>query len=56
MCLIITTSCGSLTGLYSTVTFDSNPPGAEITRNHQVIGRTPMKMKLKNSKNYESVK
>ena len=51
--LLVVTSCGTITGLTSKVMIDSNPQGADILLNNRQVGKTPMILKLKNSKDYD---
>jgi hypothetical protein len=53
-CLLMT-SCGTITGLNSEVTFDSNPQGAEVLIDNLTRGKTPIKLKLKNNTDYNVV-
>ena len=53
--LICATSCGTLTGLYSDVSFDSNPQGATIIRDSIIVGKTPLKLQFKNNQSYNLI-
>jgi hypothetical protein len=51
--LISTTSCGIMTGTTTKITFDSEPRGAEVILNNEIVGKTPTTVKLKNKTKYD---
>jgi hypothetical protein len=48
--LISVTSCGTLSGTKSKIYFDSNPQGAEVIVDGEVLGKTPIELTIKNRK------
>ena len=50
--LICATGCGTITGVNSRATIDSNPQGAEVKLNGLLVGRTPVDIKMRNSNDY----
>lgn len=53
--ILLMTGCGAITGLNSEVKFDSKPQGADVILNNQTMGKTPIKLKLKNDTDYNVV-
>ena len=48
--LISVSSCGTMSGTTSTIYFDSNPRGAEVVVDGNVISKTPFELIIKNRK------
>ncbi len=48
--LIGVASCGTMSGTTSKIYFDSNPRGAEVVVDGNVIGKTPFELVIKNRK------
>lgn len=53
--ILLMTGCGAITGLNSEVKFDSKPQGADVILNNQIMGKTPIKLNLKNDTDYNVV-
>ena len=51
--LITATGCGIITGTTTKITFDSEPRGAEVLLNNEMVGKTPTTVKLKNNIKYD---
>jgi len=51
--LITATGCGIITGTTTKITFDSEPRGAEVLLNNEMVGKTPITVKLKNKTKYD---
>jgi len=51
--LITATGCGIITGTTTKITFDSEPRGAEVLLNNEMVGKTPTTVKLKNKTKYD---
>ena len=51
--LITTTGCGIITGTTTKITFDSEPRGAEVLLNNEMVGKTPTTVELKNNIKYD---
>ena len=52
---ITSTNCGTITGLHSAVELNTNPQGATVILNEKIVGKTPLKVKLKNNVDYDLV-
>jgi len=51
--LITATGCGIITGTTTKITFDSEPRGAEVLLNNEIVGKTPTTVSLKNKTKYD---